>query len=108
MNICTMRFGQEWFLIRKLSISKILLSSIIDKIDYDKYNIFKYTNSIKQVTVEDFKNFKHAGYIFLSKNIYDLEYINIWLSWLKDNNLNIKFLSKPFPPIEIFNKIKIM
>ena len=72
------------------------------------YNIFKFTSVVRQVTVEDFKNFKHAGYIFFDKNIYDLEYMNIWLKWLKENNLNIKYLVKPFPPIEIFNKIKIM
>ena len=108
MNI-EIRKTEKLFYVKKLNISTTPLSSIIDKIDYDKYNIFKCTNVIRQVTIEDFKNFKHAGYIFFDKNIYNLKHINMWLEWIKDNKIqNFTYISKPFPPIEIFNKIKIM
>jgi hypothetical protein len=43
-------------------------------------------------------DFKYSGYMFFKKDLYDKEYINIWLDYYYEYIDEIKFLDKPFPP----------
>ena len=43
---------------------------IKDIIKYDDYYIYKSSNKQRQVTVDEFFNFKNCGYIFFKKDLY--------------------------------------
>ncbi len=75
--------------------------------NYDKnYFIYKKTNAFREVTVEEFHRWQYAGYIFFDKKIYDKNHIEKWIKWIKDNRLDCRYMSKPFPAFDP-NKIKV-
>ncbi len=75
--------------------------------NYDKnYFIYKRTNAIREVTVEEFHRWDYTGYIFFDKNKYDKNHIENWIKWIKVNRLNCNYLNKPFPPFDP-EKIKV-
>ena len=49
---------------------------------------------------------EYAVYILFNKEIYEREDINRWIEFA--NNINIRFMDKPFPPIKYIDKIKII
>ena len=70
---------------------------IKDIIKYDEYYIYKSSDRQRQVTVDDFFNFKNCAYIFFKKDLYEKEWIDMWIEFIISIG-GIKFLNKPFPP----------
>ena len=76
----------------------------LDKFNINEYYIYKITGKQRQVTIDDFYEFKYSGYIFFKKDIFNKEYIDKWIEWL-NKNMAVQYLSKPLPP---FNPSKII
>ncbi len=72
----------------------------------DDYYIYKRTGKQKEVSYDKFLEFEYNGYIFFRKDLYSNIEINKWIDFLY-SFISISFLDKPFPPIEIINKITI-
>lgn len=102
--------GGDHFRIKKIVTKQMktyLLDELINGLNLDNYHIYKMTNKFKRVTSEEFLIFEYGGYIFFNKVIYNLKDIERWIKWLYDNKLDYHFLNKPFPPVEVLNKIQI-
>jgi len=78
----------------KNAVNDDKMSDIINTLD--NYIIVKASKWFRIITNDEFKEMKFAGYILFDKKYYSIEYINRWLD-----------LSKPFPSIDILNKIII-
>ncbi len=78
-----------------------------NEIKYSNYFILKLTNKQKEVSVEEFKEFNYAGYLFLNKDKYKVEQIMEWVDYTATYKLTygIQYLTKPTPP---FNPNKII
>ena len=70
---------------------------IKDIIKYDEYYIYKISNKQREVSVEEFLNFKNCGYIFFKKDLYDKEWIDMWIEYIISIG-GINFINKPLPP----------
>ena len=83
------------------------LKEYIKNLDLNAYYILKSTGHQRLVTIDEFMEFKYAGYIFFKKELYNIENILEWCEWFKINtNRNgIQYLSKPTP---LFNPQKII
>jgi len=88
----------------KAKIGVFTYQEVLDKIDFNNYWILKKSDKIRFL---DEINEKYSGFILFDKKVYTKEYIQKWLDFIyNDNLIQIKFLSKPFPPDYILNKIK--
>jgi len=78
--------------------------------DINDYYIYKSTNKFRRITIiEDLYEFKYSGYIFFKKSVYNYKEIDEWINFINISpNLSLKYLIKPFPPIEIIDKINII
>jgi hypothetical protein len=106
------RFGSEdWFSIIKANTSLIPIEHYLDQLNLDEWYIYKQTNKFRRATIEELLEFKYAGYILFNKKIYDYIIIDEWIEFyqqgLKFGSGGSSYLSKPFPPIYIKNKIRI-
>jgi len=72
----------------------------------EDYMIYKDSTAFREVSVEEFHQWQYAGYIFFDKKIYDKNHIERWLKWIKDNRLDCRYMSKPFPAFDP-QKIKV-
>lgn len=105
--INTRTIDGDYFRIQKLRSSHIPLSYFLDKIDLDRYFIYKATNTFRRVEVEDIGKF--ALYTFFRKNLYCKDHIDKWIEEIKEiDNGKFMFLNKPFPRIEILEKIEVI
>tara|TARA_R110000796_G_scaffold171070_4_gene288066 strand:+ start:977 stop:1333 length:357 start_codon:yes stop_codon:yes gene_type:complete len=78
-------------------------------IDLNDYWIMKKSNTFRFIDIKDME--KWSGVICFRKDTFNKEHIDKWIKLIYDKlDLNgvMKYLNKPFPPIEIFNKIKIV
>ena len=76
-------------------------------INLNEYHIMKGSGNFRFIDKEDID--KWASIIYFDKDIYNKEDIQKWLNFLyKDLKISLNFLNRPFPPKEIFNKIKIV
>ena len=76
-------------------------------IDLDDYLLMKSTSNFRFIGVEDIE--KYAGVICFKKHIFKKQDIELWIDFLyKDLKIDSKFLNRPFPSKEIYNKIKIV
>ena len=66
-------------------------------LELDDYYILKASAKFKIVSIIEFLEFKHCGYMFFKKDKYDINHINLWLNWIH-NNGGVNFVTKPFPP----------
>ena len=112
-NYARVRFEDDYFDIIKIKTkSPVWLKRIhpleyhLEKIDLDNYYIYKKTAHFREVTKEQFLEFKYAGYMFFNKDLYCNQEINEWIVFLKTID-NFMYMNKPFPPKEIRQKIKI-
>lgn len=83
--------------------------NILDKhnVDLDDYWVIKMTDRFRFIEKDRYE--KYAGIICFSKKIYKKEDIQKWIDFLYNRlDLMIKYLTKPFPPVEILNKIKLV
>mgnify|MGYP003413471107 CR=1 FL=1 len=70
---------------------------IKDIIKYDDYYIYKSSSKQREVTIEEFLEFKNCAYIFFKKDLYEKEWIDMWIEFIISIG-GIKFLNKPLPP----------
>tara|TARA_R110002050_G_scaffold74369_3_gene159585 strand:+ start:1014 stop:1373 length:360 start_codon:yes stop_codon:yes gene_type:complete len=109
------RFDDDYFILGRIKLegiskiwfnrSKVTFEEWVD-FDEEDYNIYKLTGRQRYIGNE-WRDFEYAGYIFFKKSLYDKEHIEQWLLKIKDLNINILYLGKPFPPIEYLEKIKV-
>jgi hypothetical protein len=113
-NCEVMRFGSEdWFYIKKTNRSLIPIEHYLDQLNLDEWYIYKRTNKFRRADIEELIELKFAGYIFFNKKIYDYIIIDEWIEFYHEElkfgggGSGGGFLTKPFPPIYIKNKIRI-
>jgi hypothetical protein len=111
-NCEVMRFGNDdWFRINKINKSLIPIEYYLDQLNLDEWYIYKMTANFRRASVKELIEFKFAGYIFFNKKIYENAEIDEWIEFyqqeLKFGACGSSYLSKPFPPIYIKNKIRI-
>jgi len=102
------KVGGDYFFLQKEKISDKNLQFYLNQFNPKDYYIYKSTNRFKEVNYEDLLEFKYSGYILFKKDLYDKEWIDIWidfLSYVKTNSF--QYLSKPFPAFNPEDKIKI-
>jgi len=101
------RTGSEelgWVIVGKNKYYTTTQSDVIPE-DLGGYHIYKCTSVFREVTIEHLHEGKYSGYIFFNKKIHNKEHIENWLSWIRINKIDFKYISKPFPP---FNPQKIL
>jgi hypothetical protein len=112
-NCEVIRFGNEdWFFIQRLNKSSTPIEYYLNKLNLDEWYIYKMTCKFRRASIEELIEFKYAGYIFFNKKIYENIEIDEWIEFYhKELKLGCSgdggYLSKPFPPIYIKNKIRI-
>jgi hypothetical protein len=77
------------------------------EIDLDDYWIIKQSGNFRFLKKDEYE--KYTGITGFKKDLFKKEYIELWLSVIYCRlDLTINYLTKPFPPIEIIDKIKIV
>ena len=104
----TNNIDKGWFRLLKRSNVNKSINYHLDKhnIDLDDYFILKYSNKFRFTNKQDIE--KYAGVICFKKDVYDKEHIDKWLDFHNSFDYQLKYLVRPFPPIEILNKIKLV
>ena len=87
--------GGDYFFLQHMRQSDKTLKSYLDKFNCNDYHIIKYTDGQRIISYDDLLEFKHSGYIFFLKDLYDIDRIIEWYSF---KEIMIKFLVKPTPP----------
>lgn len=88
--------------------SKKDLKLYLNQFDINDYWIYKNSNKQFNIDIKDFYNFKYAGYIFFLKELYNKDYIDIWIVYLHSiSKSNFYYLVKPFPNFNPEDKIVI-
>jgi hypothetical protein len=103
------RFGSEdWFSIIKANTSLIPIDYYLNKLNLDEWYIYKMTANFRRASIEELIEFKYSSYIFFNKKFYDYIEIDEWIKFYQQElKLGDGYLSKPFPPIYIKNKVRI-
>ena len=96
--------GDYFSLIKKNNSSSYTIQHHLDQIELNNYWVYKSTNKLKRV---DNVNGEYAGYTFFDKKLYDTEEIDKWIKFFK-NKFKINYLARPFPRLEIQNKIEMI
>ena len=96
--------GGDYFALTFIKKSKYKLDYYLNQFNFDDYYCIKSSGIQRLVTYQQLIEFKHCQYLFLRKSKYNIDYINLWLSWLS-GMIGIQFLNIPFPP---FNPNKII
>ena len=97
----------DYFIIMKSKRSDIPLDYYLDKIDLENYWVYKSTNAFRRVEVESIG--KYGGYMLFKKDLYCKEDTDKWIVEIrKIDNDNFMYLGKPFPRIEILEKIEVI
>ena len=97
MNVENKRkINSDDFIIQKTTMG-YNFNLIKDIIKYDDYYIYKSSNKQRQVTVDEFLEFKNCGYIFFKKDLYSKEWIDMWIEYIISIG-GINYISKPLPP----------
>lgn len=107
ITTCKYYIHKTYINIIKSIYSKLVFSDTINKINLNDYYIYKMSGMFKEVTIEELKEFKYAGYILFNKEYIEKDNIDKYIQYLKDNKIGLKFLNKPFPDVKLINKIKI-
>ena len=97
-----------WFRLLKMRNYNESIDYYLDKfnVDLDDYWILKYSNKFRFINKQDIE--KYAGVICFKKDIFNKEHIDKWLDFHNSFDYRLKYLVRPFPPISVFNKIKII
>jgi hypothetical protein len=78
-----------------------------NNIDFNDYYIIKKTGNFRILDIKDIE--KYSGVICFHKSMYSLDYINLWFNFLyKEIKISVPYLSMPFPPEYMLNKIKVV
>ena len=99
--------GGDYFRLVNARPYKYKLQYYLDQFNPEDYWIYKGTRKQRKVTTEDLYEFKYSGYTFFRKDLYDYTEIDEWIDFtLRFGGFN--YLSCPFPPREIMNRINII
>jgi hypothetical protein len=103
------RFGSEdWFFLFRLNKSSTPIEYYLDQLNLDEWYIYKMTANFRRADIEELNEFKYSGYIFFNKKIYNYIEIDEWIQFYQQQlKLGDGYLSKPFPPKTLMNKIRI-
>jgi hypothetical protein len=97
-NIVSVRsLKGEHFEIKYHRGSDKYLKDFIHLFNFDDYWCYKKTRHQRLVTKQEFLDFKHSGYVFFKKELYDINKIDEWVDWMKSMG-GIQYLSRPTPP----------
>jgi len=96
--------GGDWFSIGYARRSTLKLDYYLNQFNFDDYYCIKSSGIQRLVTYQQLIEFKYSKYLFLRKDKYNIDHINLWIDWLSGMT-GIQFLNKPFPP---FNPNKII
>lgn len=101
----------DWFKIIKSNKTKVELyvKDFLADFNFDAYHILKSSNRFRFVSKEEMLEMRHAGYIFLKKEIYTKEFLEGWLEFTQygmTSDFKLKYMSRPFPPAYIMDLIK--
>ena len=104
----TKNIDKGYFQISKNKKSNYTIDYYLNKfnINLNEYHILKCSNKFRFIDVKDID--KYSGVIFFNKNICSKEDIDKWLDFHNSFDYRLIYLHKPFPPIEMLNKIKII
>ena len=84
------------------------LEYYLDKfnVHLNDYWILKSSNKFRFINIEEIE--KYSAVVCFKRDVYDREDIDKWLYFHNSFDYRLKYLIKPFPPIEILNKIKLV
>ena len=99
--------GGDWFKLIYSRKSDNNLQFFLDQFNINDYYIYKSSAHFRRVNIEDLYEFRYSGYIFFEKEKYDYKEIDEWIDFLKDIG-NFLFFDKPFPPVYVKEKIRII
>ena len=93
------RKGNDYFGLIRSRRSNLYLKDLLTLFNIDDYYILKATSNQRIVSNKDFLDLIYGGYLLLNKNLYNLEHIDNWVEYIKNNSIGGQaYLSKPFPP----------
>lgn len=98
-----------YFFLYKVVRSNESFEYLLDKhkVDLDDYWVLKTSGNFRFLEKDQYK--KYSGIICFRKDFFKKEYIELWLNVIYGRlDLTINYLTKPFPPIEMLNKIKVV
>jgi len=95
----------DCFGVEKHKSGKKSLEEYLNMFNIDEYYIIKKTNVFRFLDESEIE--KYAGIVLFKKSIYSKKYLERWFDFNK-KYMNINFLTKPFPPEYILEKIKII
>jgi len=98
------KVGGDYFKLIYSRRSNLTSDYFLKQFNFNDYHCFKSTGHQREMSYEDFLEFKYAVYIFFKKELYDKDHILKWIGWIK-NIGRIQYLHKPLPP---FNPEKII
>jgi hypothetical protein len=95
----------DYFILIYSRRSNKTLKDFTPLFNFNDYWCFKSTRHQRLVDEAEFLEFKHACYVFLKKEKYDLNHILNWVQFMVGLG-GIQYLAKPLPPFDP-NKIII-
>ena len=100
--------GGDYFKLVYSRRSNKNLQFYLDQFNHEDYYIYKSTRIFKEVNYQDLLEFKYAGYILFKRDLYNKEWIDMWIDWLYSiKDMSFLFMNKPFPAFNPEDKIKI-
>jgi hypothetical protein len=80
--------------------SKLTLEDFVPILNHQDYFIIKVTNKQKEVSYDEFLEFKYSGYVFFKKDKYKPEQILEWcnFNFRTETASGLWYLHKPTPP----------
>jgi hypothetical protein len=91
--------GGDYFILIHSTRSNLYLKDFVDKFNFNDYWCYKTTAKQRLVTEAEFLEFKHAGYTFFKKDLYDKEHTQLWIDWIKTTiSGRMQYMAKPVPP----------
>ena len=97
--------GGDYFSLGYDRSVKVKLDYYLNQFNFDDYYCFKATRHQREVSYNELLEFKYSKYLFLRKDKYNIDHINLWIDWLSGMR-GIQFINIPFPPFHP-NKIII-
>jgi hypothetical protein len=101
--------GGDYFVFNYSRRSKNNLQYFLEQFDINDYWIYKSSNTFREVTIEEFYEFKYSGYILFRKDVFNNVYINEQIKKLyeiRPSRTTPNYFNKPLPSIEFLNKIQ--
>lgn len=101
------KVGGEYFIFFYSRRSKFNLDYFTNQFKWNDYWCYKSTRNQRYISELEFQDFKYSGYIFFRKNLYNKDYIDMWINYIR-NIGGINYLDKPLPPFNPNTKIIII